>query len=303
MCSYAQVAFLVCYRSNPGLALEQQPLISSLVTSLASTVSRNDRKSVGPFCLYICADDTDDYLTSRSRELRRAVLHTANVFSLRILFYPPPASIQQLASAAYAEGAKFFIHAHGDANFAASKSQPGWISQAVQSLRSSELGYAVAAVQSTGLHAAPTVVARRHLDIFADMYPAQLQEGTLDVWLRQTYSSAQQPERPLAATVAQRREGGRSKPGLLSALIDCGRHVLATHEGNRTAPAACTAHLSSKIHSLRQVIPSSSTSTCRPHEMPFEGLGKTQSESQQLTWWWCATWNAHHGAPVVSPVA
>ena len=317
------VAFVVCVRSPPTPTVSEMrpltelPLFRMLLPSLAVTVkhaeygrlAQSEHKD-GALCLYVCGHEDDETLMSRAKELRDAILRQARGFGVRMLFYPAgsgnAAAIRGAAQAAYADGAAFIHHTYDDVMYA----DAGWITHAVEQAR--RYGAALPRVRpllpptspatatpSLGLRHQPALVARRHLDLFDDLYPLQLPDDARarDYWIAATYrlDRAALADHATAPTGASARSNGDGRPrgsggaakraaasiatdtgapaaALVAALVDCGRRVLATNKGASVwnSTEASLAHTRSPNHHRHQwrTVPGTRRSACTVRGRP-----------------------------------
>jgi hypothetical protein len=270
------VAIVVCIASR-NVPLAQQPLITTLLPSLASTIATYERRDLRAMCLYVCAQDDDDFLIERTKELRRAVGSKASFLAtrLRILYFPSlQDAINKAALYAYADGATFVHHTFDDVRY----TKNHWLRDAMLTLnRQGGAGVVHPAVKRTDAgHAAlcrPSLVqrvrrrvsaaqpsrraasqrsarlccarAQRHLDVFEQHYPPQVMQlhdiGALDEWLSATYATADGrfPSTLTSGGGAHERLGGKTP---LPALVECARQVLTEYAANNaTARSTCVA--------------------------------------------------------------
>lgn len=261
----SSVAFFTCIRSDPAQpSLTKMPLFTNLLPSLRDTILRNERSDFGPMCLYLCAYDDDEFLQNHAKDLRKHVMHYAHFMSLRLQFFPSNAGVREIALGAWADRAQYLHHVYEDNLF----SRGGWLRAAISALQQDGVGAvspALKRVCSPPLSCPenrsrnqPIFVSRRHMATFRDFYPPQLQDWAFAPWISGTYATkfvadGKQPlptgtarslvAGSLAGAVAATTDARPRATAILPALIECGRHVLATHPGNTSAPpATCTAH-------------------------------------------------------------
>ena len=114
MCDHAAAgatAFIVCVRSVPGYPLEQQPLFSTFLPSLAVTVTPAEKRS-RPRCIYLCAQEDDEFYKTNAKEVPKLVAASkfANVFDLRgaaIILAVARFTVNPTVLHAYADGAAY----------------------------------------------------------------------------------------------------------------------------------------------------------------------------------------------------
>ena len=224
------IAIVASIKSTPGLALMEQPLLKNLVPSLVSTITRGEhsrhRAGIG---LYLYAKEDDDFFIEHTRELRR-LLAARLGFMLppRILYFPSPETgLNGAMLYAYADGFQYFHRTFEDVKYA----RPAWLGDAVRALSLGHTSYAQPMVErqvrSVERAARPSVVARRHLDIFESYHPAQLHgAGAIDAWFGGAYARERDVKPVRAATASQ----------LVTPLIQCARYVIAAYsEANHSA--------------------------------------------------------------------
>ena len=244
MCDHAAAgatAFIVCVRSVPGYPLEQQPLFSTFLPSLAVTVTPAEKRS-RPRCIYLCAQDDDEFYKTNAKEVPKLVAASkfANVFDLRtvrLLFWPSlDSAVNPTVLHAYADGAAYLHHAMEDTKYV----KHGWFGDALRTLDKIDAPIVRPQVRHKGEERdkeqqqrsmiRPTLVRRWHLDAFRDYYPPQLPRSQIGLWMAAAYH-----KEASSSSGSSNGEGGSSSSsskaveaagGHLPALVECGRHVL-----------------------------------------------------------------------------
>ena len=240
--------------------IESLALFTHLLPSLRRTVDKHElagpsRLIDGPACLYLCADEADDVLIERTRELVRVARGRSPFAGVRLFFYPAAASpIREAAQQAYSDGARLVLHTPDDLGFG----RAGWLRDAMGALRRRRprpgLGFVlcrgIVANYSAEGRAAAVLVPRLHLDIFREIYPPQLPEHSLHDWLAQTYDedalsgggqgtgssggrlTGARGARPSGPCAARRHQplpasGERANRCQLERAVQCGRAAVA----------------------------------------------------------------------------
>ena len=284
--SPSSIAVVACIRSAPELGLSQQPLLTTLLPSLARTTTPLERRRLN-VCLYLCAQDDDQFLLDQAKELRRLVASKASFVGMRLGFYPSiHEGLNSAMLCAYADGAKFFHRTFDNVRY----TRTDWLGNALGELARGERFIVRPSVATrppaTGW---PSLVSRRHLDAFEQFHPPQLHGEPLDSWLTAAYAGA---SRQLVAGGGGGAGDGDSRGGrhnradrmlaedevhdgtvatpmhplLLPALVECGRHVLAGFEKNSSAArASCVAYVQARgdIQTARRVAALSIANDCR----------------------------------------
>ena len=246
MCDHAAAgatAFIVCVRSVPGYPLEQQPLFSTFLPSLAVTVTPAEKRS-RPRCIYLCAQEDDEFYKTNAKEVPKLVAASkfANVFDLRtvrLLFWPSlDSAVNPTVLHAYADGAAYLHHAMEDTKYV----KHGWFGDALRTLDKIDAPIVRPQVRHKGEERdkeqqqrsmiRPTLVRRWHLDAFRDYYPPQLPRSQIGLWMAAAYHK----DASSSSGSSSNGEGGSSSSssskaveaagGHLPALVECGRHVL-----------------------------------------------------------------------------
>ena len=232
------VAVLACVRSTPGEPVGRMPVVTTLLPSLARSVARRRGEFGGRVCIYLCAEEDDEWLLAQMREFRHKASAQLGGLGMRLLFFPGRTPVREAAAYAYADGARYFHHTYDDVTYTDAK----WLGKAIGALDAGGTGVIHPTVErATSALGAPAVLARTHLDVFHELYPPQCPGWALDTWLSATYAST-----PLAPHDLGSRAAGQSAsrakhphPQLLPALVECGRHVVAA-AANRTSATAQT---------------------------------------------------------------
>ena len=169
--SPSSIAVVACIRSAPEMGLSQQPLLTTLLPSLARTTTPLERRRLN-VCLYLCAQDDDQFLLDQAKELRRLVASKASFVGMRLGFYPSiHEGLNSAMLCAYADGAKFFHRTFDNVRY----TRTDWLGNALGELARGERFIVRPSVATrppaTGW---PSLVSRRHLDAFEQFHPPQL---------------------------------------------------------------------------------------------------------------------------------
>ena len=266
--SLPSVAIITTIRSVPNVPLHEQPLFAKLVPSLSRTITAGEKSRMRErMHLVLCAREDDTFYLENAKNVSRALRKPLGFMYPKIFYYPSlDVSLNEAMLYAYAiqEHQVQFLHrTFEDVQYA----REAWLGDAMRAIDMRHVAVARPAAARTSSKASaaladnrPTVVSRRHLDIFEEYHPPQLRAvgASVNTWLLGAYGTSDGASTDASGAPLSVGSGGgvseTRRQQTVASLVACARHVISSYDdaagngkaaGAGTPPprASCVAHV------------------------------------------------------------